>query len=235
MLQSFSRLLSHPDNHSASVNPEQSAPVETVPEDPSSSGIEQNADDNNAFFEELGRQELRTGYNHYPSEILRTTSGGVLIVCSERDLTVAYYKSFPRGQRVHTITAKNIRAPAVDEACLAAGVQKPVLLNFSHFKTRMAEFFPCMKNIIIHCHAGVHRAPLMCVAVLMYGLKMDFDTCRKILETRRSVKLDEIIWSGWRDNHWHYGHEYLWQEWEGNAAAQDNTYLFKNYQLSAPR
>ena len=84
-------------------------------------------------------------------------------------------------EAVGPLTATETGCPAVDDAAAQAGLKTPYHFNLAYHKTRKRDFFPLLRevidtlnasdDVIVHCHAGRHRAALFNALVQMFANK----------------------------------------------------------------
>ena len=83
------------------------------------------------------------------------------------------------------------------------------------------------RDVILHCHAGVHRAAITTVLVLMFGLGCTLQEGREMLEAVRSIRWEEAVNATRREDgtytedHMQYLPDWekraLSTSWDGNA------------------
>ena len=166
------------------------------------------ADDNN-HFEYLARQEpIRQARNEGRNQPASyQLPRACLHLCGEHDITEQYLKSINGKPLV--VTCKDRRV-AKDHACRMACIDEPILFNIGHKPSRDRDWWPLLRDlidflnagqdVILHCHAGVHRAALCACFVLMFGLQIRFDQARQMIEEQRNTRLDEILHADQRND-----------------------------------
>ena len=123
--------------------------------------------------------------------------------CGEDDITESFLGTFHMPPLV--VTAKPQWVPSVVAACENT-LAENVLFNFSYAGSRKRRwldiFESCIKpalddgrDVIFHCRAGVHRAALLFVHTLVFGLGMSYSAAQEALTNIRDVKLHQILYS----------------------------------------
>ena len=129
----------------------------------------------NAHYERLGR-EHRASRRQPPSPI--HVGRADIWCCGQDDVTESFLNSFIVMPLV--VTCKNKRVPEVEVVCRRVLGEPPYLFNVGHRPERNANFMWLLdevksavdagRDVIFHCRAGVHRAAITTVLMLMFGL-----------------------------------------------------------------
>ena len=133
-------------------------------------------------------------------------SGGCLICCGVKDLTVKFINTLSPNAVILDFAASNNQD--IHDILMSLERQPEIQFPFSHFGTREAQWPNHMKcvsdalhageDVVIRCIGGVCRAALGYVCTLMFLTGWDSHKCRQYLEDRRSVKMHEAIHGGLR-------------------------------------
>jgi len=127
--------------------------------------------------------------------------------CAEYDIDEEFLGTFALPPLV--ITCKPSLVPHVQQACEAKGCEN-ILFNFAfagkdengHYREeRWSEIMlghikPALdegREVIIHCHAGVHRAAMVFVHTLVFGFGMSYTAAIRELTSIRDVKLHQVL------------------------------------------
>ena len=142
------------------------------------------------------------------------------------------------------VTCKNYLVNSVNRACADAGLEQPTLFNIGFNDNRKGRFFGIMgdirdtldqgEDVVVHCHAGVHRAAQTTCCVLMYGLGISYPAARRMLEEVRYVDLEGVLKATKRDDgSYTEAHELYVPEWE-QEALRLTTFRFAAPVLATP-
>ena len=126
---------------------------------------------------------------------------GMLWICAQEDITDAFLAMFNESDQV--ITCKDGLVGSVGDACRRRGMPEPLLFNVG-FATERKRDLPFLlkqvkvmmdrgQSVILHCHAGVHRAAHVLCLLLMFLLGITYAEARRQLECVRTVELDGIL------------------------------------------
>jgi len=178
-------------------------------------------------------QELqqRPCRDNVPSRI--TLPRAYLYVCGQNDFSDEFLDSmeFPL-----IITCKDNFVPHVEDLARRHELRDVMLYNVGYHKERKRTVWTILEDaadhlnhgndVVVHCHAGVHRAALSCCQFLMFFLGITFKDARRILEGVRTVRLDEIVaGERRRDGSYSEDHRIYLEQWEREALKDDNPYL----------
>ena len=153
----------------------------------------------NDVWDNRGREELRVTAN---VPVKHDYPRASLWICAGRDITEKILNYFTTRPLV--VTCKDERCPEVEAACRGTDTPAPKLFNIGYHHKREETFFddilPSAKealdngrHVIMHCHAGVHRAALTYCIVTMHIRGCSFDQARQSLEQIRVVKINKIL------------------------------------------
>ena len=99
------------------------------------------------------------------------------------------------------VTCKNRLVPRVNQVCLEVLGKEPILYNVGHRPSRDETFMLLLdeakqavdagRDAIFHCHAGVHRAALTTITVMMFGLGIRLSEAVAKLSAVRRIKWED--------------------------------------------
>ena len=131
---------------------------------------------------------------------------GSMYCAAQTDITLAFLRTFAIPPLV--VTAMGNRQDNVESACRACNVDAPLLFNigrdssdrdtvFISVVEKIAEALEQGRGVILHCHAGVHRAATLWAMAHMYLTRESFSAGRSKIEAIRATKIDEFLNDSW--------------------------------------